>query len=104
MSHNLKSLLMTTLMVFSSVLFLLLQSDCTPGERSQEMQNLRAFAKLYGYIRYFHPSDEAFQINWDKFVISGVEKVKTAADSQELGSILEAMFLPIAPTIQMEKR
>jgi hypothetical protein len=101
MSHNLKSLLMTTLMVFSSVLFLLLQSDCTPGERSQEMQNLRAFAKLYGYIRYFHPSDEAFQINWDKFVISGVEKVKTAADSQELGSILEAMFLPIAPTIQI---
>jgi C-terminal processing protease CtpA/Prc len=59
---------------------------------------LRAFAKLYGYVRYFHPSDEASQIDWERFVIYGAEKVKVAKDSQELKSILEQLFFPLAPT------
>ena len=29
------------------------------GAEAQEVENLRAFAKLYGYVRFFHPSDEA---------------------------------------------
>jgi C-terminal processing protease CtpA/Prc len=74
---------------------------CQTGAGSQEIQNLRAFAKLYGYVRYFHPSDEASHIDWDRFVIFGVEKVKNAADRQELKSVLEELFLPIAPTIQI---
>ena len=35
---------------------LLFHSFCKPVEKSQETQNLRAFAKLYGYTRYFHPT------------------------------------------------
>ena len=30
------------------------------------IENVRAFAKLYGYVRWFHPSDEASAIDWDK--------------------------------------
>ena len=68
---------------------------------SQEIQNLRAFAKMYGYVKYFHPSDEASGIDWDKFAIYGVEKVKGAEDREELMSVLEEIFLPIAPTVQI---
>ncbi len=86
---------------FFSVLLLLAPIHCRSTKNGQEIQNLRAFAKLYGYVRYFHPSDEASRIDWDKFVIFGVEKVIRATNSQELKSILEEIFLPIAPTIQI---
>ena len=71
-----------------------------PGE-SQKIQNLRAFAKLYGYVKYFHPSDEASAIDWDKFAIFGAKQVKDVKDTAELKAALEALFLPIAPTIQI---
>jgi len=72
-----------------------------PSAESRKIQNLRAFAKLYGYVKYFHPSDEASDIDWDKFAIYGVQKVKGAENSKELGTALEELFLPIAPTIQI---
>jgi len=82
--------------------FLILSNSfCKPGVESQEIQNLRVFAKLYGYVRYFHPSDEATQIDWDRFVIYGVEKAKNATNRKELKSVLEELFLPVAPTIQI---
>jgi C-terminal processing protease CtpA/Prc len=83
------------------VVVVLMNFFCKPGAECQEIQNLRAFAKLYGYVRYFHPSDEASQIDWDKFVIYGVEKAKNTTNRLELKSVLEELFLPIAPTIQI---
>jgi C-terminal processing protease CtpA/Prc len=74
-------------------------SQTSPDE--QLIQNLRAFAKLYGYIRYFHPSDEAAQVDWEKFAVVGVERVKKAGTSQELKAILKELFLPMAPTAQV---
>jgi len=37
----------------------------------QRLENLQAFTHLYGYVRYFHPSDEARPIDWDKFAVYG---------------------------------
>ena len=68
---------------------------------NREIQNLRAFTKLYGYVKHFHPSDEASQIDWDKFAIYGTEKVKNAKNRQELKTTLEELFLPFAPAIQV---
>ena len=65
------------------------------------LRNLEAFAKLYGYIRYFHPSDEASEIDWDSFAVYGAHEVRDAADASDLRSILDRLFLPIAPTIQI---
>ena len=52
-------------------------------------------------MKYFHPSDEASEIDWYKFAIHGTEKVKNAKNRQELKTVLEELFLPIAPTIQV---
>lgn len=68
---------------------------------NQQLNNLVAFTKLYGYIRYFHPSTEAQKIDWDKFAIYGMEKVEGANDSDELKNILNSLFLPIAPTLKI---
>ncbi len=85
----------------SFVVSLLLLSWGQKNPDEQAIKNLRAFAKLYGYIRYFHPSDEAAQVDWEKFAIYGAEKVKKARDSRDLKAILEGLFLPIAPTAQI---
>ncbi|GAA5520382.1 hypothetical protein LQ318_01530 [Aliifodinibius salicampi] len=71
---------------------------------NQEIQNLVAFARLYGHIKYFHPSDEASAIDWNKFAIHGVKEVKGAANRDELKEALNSLFLPIAPTVRIRQK
>ncbi|MBN2135843.1 MAG: hypothetical protein JW737_08945 [Acidobacteria bacterium] len=70
---------------------------------NQKLQNLEAFAKLYGYVRFFHPSDNAADVNWNKFAILGAAEVTKAKNTDELKIILQKLFIPIAPTIQIFK-
>jgi C-terminal processing protease CtpA/Prc len=69
--------------------------------KNEQIENLRAFAKLYGYVRYFHPSDAAANTDWDMFAIHGVRQVRNAASRAELQTELQALFKPIAPTVQL---
>lgn len=87
---------------FLLILFLVSFFSCTgKKDGEQVIGNLRAFAKLYGYVRFFHPSDEAARIDWERFALYGVEKVKNAGDSRQLKAVLEELFLPLAPTLQI---
>ncbi|MCS4134265.1 M56 family metallopeptidase [Salinibacter ruber] len=70
------------------------------AEPNQKIQNLRAFATLYGYVRYFHPSDAAANTDWETFAVHGVRQVTGASSRAELRSTLDSLFTPIAPTIQ----
>ncbi|KPK01948.1 MAG: hypothetical protein AMS20_12710 [Gemmatimonas sp. SG8_28] len=65
------------------------------------IENLRAFAKLYGYVKYFHPSDAAFETDWDAFAVYGADRVMGASSSDALRAVLEDLFLPLAPTVQL---
>jgi hypothetical protein len=49
-----------------------------------KLQNMETFARLYGYARWFHPSDEAQEIDWDKFAVLGVQKVENVKSAAEL--------------------
>lgn len=64
----------------------------------QQVDNLRAFAKAYGYVKYFHPSDEAAQVDWNRFAALGAARVKAARNEKELRETLAALFAPLAPT------
>jgi hypothetical protein len=68
------------------------------------VQNLVAFAKLLGYVRHFHPSDESAAANWDSVAIAGVDEVEGAGTPAELAAALERVFLPIAPTVRVATR
>ena len=75
------------------------------SEQEKEVENLTAFAKLYGHIRYFYPGDEAAETDWNKFVIAGVEEIrKTRGDQDQLQETLQNLFLPIAPGIVLGKK
>jgi hypothetical protein len=63
--------------------------------------NLRAFARLYGVVRYFHPSDEAAAADWDFLALAGVEQVEGARGPAELAAALNRLFQPVAPSVQI---
>lgn len=65
----------------------------------RQEKNLAAFTRLYGYVRYFHPSDEAARLNWNQFAIYGSLRVLDAGDDGELIRDLDTLFRPIAPTV-----
>lgn len=70
-------------------------------DKETVIENIRAFAKLYGYIKYFYPGDEARVIDWDRFAMYGVEHVKNASSREDLKNKLNDLFFSIAPTIQI---
>ena len=64
------------------------------------LDNLVAFSRLLGYVRYFHPSDQAAATDWDRFAIDGVRAVEGAKDPDALARVLERLFRPIAPSVR----
>lgn len=78
---------------------ILLLFSCQDGSR--QVQNIEAFAKIYGYARWFHPSDEAQEIDWNKFAILGIQKVENIQSDTELRDTLLSLFSPIVQGIRI---
>lgn len=70
---------------------------------TQKVENIKTFAKVYGYVKYFHPSDEAAAINWDNFATYGCQQVENSSSTDELIAKLNELFIPIAPSIKIFK-
>ena len=65
------------------------------------LDNLVAFTRLLGYVRFFHPSDQAAAADWDKMALAGVAVAEKAAGPKELARSLEDFFRPVAPTVRV---
>lgn len=74
-------------------------AEAPPADRT--VINLRAFAVLFGHVKYFHPSDEAARAPWDRLAVYGVGRVIDARDASDLAERLRSLFEPIAPTVQI---
>ena len=74
-----------------------------PGHRLSDagLRNLTAFAKLFGIVRFFHPSDEAATADWNLFAIEAVRRVEGANSPADLAAALQSVFEPVAPTIRV---
>ncbi|MBD2314140.1 hypothetical protein H6G20_20945 [Desertifilum sp. FACHB-1129] len=68
---------------------------------AQELQNIEAFCRLLGILRYFHPSTAATKADWNQMAVSGIQTIKSVANSQELAIQLEQLLQPIAPTLRV---
>lgn len=75
-------------------------ADVKPLE-GPALENVVAFTKLLGYVRYFHPSDAAFATDWDSVAIARIQSLESAATPQELQEDLRAIFEPYAPTLAL---
>lgn len=80
---------------------LLALSHIVEAQTPQEVENITAFSRLYGYVRYFHPSDEAASIDWNQFAIHGSREVLECKDVECLQKTLIELFEPIAPTVRI---
>ncbi|TMQ08066.1 MAG: hypothetical protein E6J90_41565 [Deltaproteobacteria bacterium] len=70
------------------------------------LDNVVAFARLYGIVRYFHPGDEAAALDdaaWERFVIRGVRAVERAPDAAALKARLEELLAPVAPAVVIRR-
>ena len=63
------------------------------------LQNVVAFTRLFGYVRYFHPSDQAAVAPWDGFAVYGMGQVEGAQTPADLATALQTLFAPLAPTV-----
>jgi len=75
--------------------------SCTDVETYNKNKGLETFTRLYGLVKYFHPSDEATKIDWDRFAIYGTEQVLTVRSNDELKTVLQELFRPIAPSMNL---
>jgi hypothetical protein len=85
------------------VIFLLIATAFaapTNGRAPQrEIDNVAAFARLFGVARYFYPSDAAAALDWTRFAVHGVSQVRLAPDARSLETTLQALFGPLGPGI-----
>ncbi len=65
------------------------------------LQNLVAFARLLGYVRHFHPSDQAAEADWDRLAVEGMRAVESARDPEDLARRLQDVVRPVAPTVRV---
>ena len=67
--------------------------------KQEKISNLKTFAKAYGYVKYFHPSDEASSIDWNVFAAYGAKQIVKCNSRKELITTLNNLFKPIAPSV-----
>lgn len=73
---------------------------CRSRDDGRRIRNIEAFARAYGLVRWFHPSDEAQRVDWNDLALYGVERVAGCRSTAELRRELEALLLPVAPGVR----
>jgi hypothetical protein len=69
--------------------------------RRHEIDNIWAFARLYGVVRYFYPSDAVASLDWNRLAVHGVKRVRMSTDATRLETTLKALFEPVGPGIEI---
>lgn len=79
------------------------QSPSPPFELSPRgLDNVAAAARLLGYLRYFHPSDQIVGLtDWEGFTIAVLEASEPAVDAADLMARLGEVIAPVAPTVEL---
>lgn len=87
--------------MFASVLITTLAAAPMSAQQTTEVDNVAAFARLYGVTRWFYPSDAAAALDWNRFAIHGIGRVRAARTSAELETTLRQLFTPLGPGIEI---
>ena len=63
------------------------------------LENLQALARLFGYVRYFHPSDAAAAADWEQLAIHSVQTIEKAQSASELAEYLTDALGPVSVAV-----
>src|SRR5262245_61737609 len=65
------------------------------------LENVAAFTRVYGVVRFFYPGDVAAHADWNRFAVEGVARIRTAPDAAALAARLRDVFEPLGPGIEI---
>lgn len=72
--------------VFSTLVVLFL-AGCGLDKKLPEEQKLFLTAKVWGFLKYYHPVVNTGQRNWDRELISVIHKLPAVNNEQELSAL-----------------
>ena len=70
---------------------------------NREIAYLQDFAEIYGTVRWFMPSDEARNMDWDALCLYGADKILECRTDEEFYSTLESIYSGIIPMFEIDK-
>jgi len=70
-------------------------------DSNRELTNLRVFARVYGYLRFFYPDERMASLDWDRLAVSSLAEARGARDDAELRKILLQTWQPVAPEFRL---
>jgi C-terminal processing protease CtpA/Prc len=70
--------------------------------KASEVDKYFSFARLYGYIKYFYPGDDAAAIDWDRFAYYGAHYLGDSSRGKFKDDI-EVLFFSMAPDIKIHR-
>lgn len=88
-------LMLTTLVAFLA--YSPLQGVANEDARSEK---LNAFARAFGLVRFFHPSDQASLVDWEKMALYGVNQAMDSPDDESTRDFLQRLFEPIVVDLE----
>lgn len=78
------------------------ESDPSRALSTRELENVRAATRLFGYVRFFHPCDQARGVkDWTAVAIDLLEAAEPATDASDLAARLGVAIAPLAPSLQI---
>ncbi len=81
---------------------ILLSATLIQSESNDEIERVAGFARLYGVVRYFHPSDAAQEVDWNRFVIHGAREIQKTKTPAEYQAALVKLFGPITSGMHID--
>jgi C-terminal processing protease CtpA/Prc len=99
-NSNTMRLLKQWLILFAMFFFIYQVVSQPLPKKINTAEKLYSLAKMYGYIKYFYPGDEAASLDWNKFALHS-SAVIAASSENNLRADLNDLFIPFAPAIQV---
>lgn len=65
-----------------------------------QVEKLDAFARTYGYVRYFHPSDQASLLDWNQMALFGANEVLNSPEGETTEKLLTRIFGPVVVDLE----
>ncbi len=60
----------------------------TYSQTTFQINNLAAFCKVWGFLKYYHPYPSRKSVDWDTVLVNNYQKVKAAQSKEEFNGIL----------------
>lgn len=87
-----KRLLLALILGLSILPFTSVNADVPPADDTVRINRLAGLCKLWGAVKFFHPSLAYKDIDWDTPLVEAIPKVSAATSKEEYKSAIDAML------------